>query len=42
MKLSPRNPRLVEPEIETSHAQEFVEELRRVADTLPSRINIAP
>ena len=42
MELSPENPRLVEPEIETSHTTEFVEELRRVADTLPSRINIDP
>jgi hypothetical protein len=30
----------VEPEIETAHTQEFVEELRRVTDTLPSRINV--
>jgi hypothetical protein len=42
MEHSPENPRLVDPEIETSHAEEFVEELRRVADTLPSRINIDP
>ena len=35
MELSPENPRLVDPEIETSHAEEFVEELRWVADTLP-------
>ena len=34
MELSPENPRLVDPEIETSHAEEFVEELRWVADTL--------
>src|SRR4029450_7650403 len=40
MRLSPDNPLSVEPEIETSHAEEFVEELRRVTDTLPSRINI--
>ena len=40
MKLSPENPLSAEPEIETSHAEEFVEELRRATDTLPSRINI--
>ena len=40
MRLSPENPLSVEPEIETSHVEEFVEELRRVTDTLPSRINI--
>src|SRR4030095_3533421 len=40
MRLSPENPLSVEPEIETSHAEEFVEELRRVTDTLPSRLTI--
>ena len=40
MELSPENPLSAEPEIETSHPEEFVEELRYVADTLPSRINI--
>lgn len=40
MKLSPENPLSVEPEIDTSHAEEFVAELRRVTDSLPSRINI--
>ena len=40
MRLSPEIPLSVEPEIETSHPEEFVEELRRVTDTLPSRINI--
>lgn len=40
MKLSPENPLSVEPEIDTSHADEFVAELRRVTDSLPSRINI--
>ena len=29
-----------EPEIETEHAEEFLEELRRVTDVLPERINI--
>jgi Gas vesicle protein K len=33
-------PRPVEPEIETAHAAEFVEELRRVTEALPPRINI--
>ena len=40
MELSPENPLEVEPEIETSHAEEFVEQLRCVTDTLPSRINV--
>jgi Gas vesicle protein K len=40
MKLSPNYPLSAEPEIETSHPEEFVEQLRCVADTLPSRINI--
>ena len=40
MTLSPENPLSAEPEIETSHVEEFVEQLRCVTDTLPSRINI--
>jgi Gas vesicle protein K len=40
MELSPENPLTAEPEIETSHPEEFVEQLRCVADKLPSRINI--
>src|SRR3982750_152859 len=40
MELSPENPRPAEPEIETSHVNEFVEQLRCVTDSLPSRINI--
>jgi hypothetical protein len=28
------------PEVETAHAEEFVEELRRVTDALPERINV--
>jgi len=40
MALSPENPLSVEPEIETSHVEEFVEQLRCVTDTLPSRINV--
>jgi hypothetical protein len=42
MEFSPENPLSAEPKIDTSHAQEFVEELRRVGDTLPSRINVDP
>jgi uncharacterized protein involved in exopolysaccharide biosynthesis len=42
MELSPGTPVLAEPEIETSHAEEFVEQLRRVTDSLPSRINVDP
>jgi hypothetical protein len=37
---SPEVPLPVEPEIDTLHAEEFVEQLRRVTDTLPPRINI--
>jgi len=40
MSFSPENPLSAEPEIETSHQDEFVEQLRCVTDTLPSRINI--
>ena len=40
MEFSPENPLSADPEIETSHADEFVEQLRCVTDTLPSRINI--
>ena len=40
MPLSPENPLPAEPEIETAHPQELVEQLRCVADSLPSRINI--
>jgi len=40
MELSPENPLSAEPKIETSHLDEFVEQLRCVTDTLPSRINI--
>ena len=40
MSFSPENPPSAEPEIETSHADEFVEQLRCVTDTLPPRINI--
>ena len=40
MKFSPENPQSVEPEVDTSNVEEFVEQLRCVTDTLPSRINI--
>src|SRR5215211_1657505 len=40
MELSPENPLMAELETETSHVEEFVEQLRCVTDTLPSRINI--
>jgi actin-like ATPase involved in cell morphogenesis len=40
MTFSPENPLSAEPEIETSHTEEFVEQLRCVTDSLPSRINI--
>ena len=40
MEHSPENPLSAEPEIETAYAEEFVEQLRCVTDTLPSRINI--
>ena len=40
MPLSPENPLPAEPEIETAHPQEFVEQLRCVTDSLPSLINI--
>ena len=40
MEFSPENPLSAEPEIETSHPDEFVEQLRCVTDSLPSRINI--
>jgi hypothetical protein len=42
MTLSPESPLSAEPEIDTTHAEEFVEQLRCVTDTLPSRINIDP
>ncbi len=40
MELSPKKPPTAEPEIETSHAEEFVEQLSCVTSSLPSRINI--
>jgi gas vesicle protein GvpK len=40
MELSPKNPLSAEPDVETAHAEEFIEQLRCVTDTLPSRINV--
>ena len=40
MEFSPENPLPAEQEIETSHAEEFVEQLLCVTDSLPSRSNI--
>jgi hypothetical protein len=34
------SPVSVEPEIETEHRQEFIEELRRVTEGLPARVNV--
>ena len=42
MELSPENPLTAELETETASVEEFVEQLRCVTDTLPSRINIDP
>ena len=36
----PNNHLSVEPEVETAHTEEFVEQLRRVTDVLPERINL--
>lgn len=40
MELSPEKSPTAEPEIETSHVEEFVEQLSCVTNSLPSRINI--
>jgi actin-like ATPase involved in cell morphogenesis len=37
---APEVPLPAEPAIETAHAEEFVTELRHVADSLPPRINV--
>ena len=39
-KFPPDSPAPVSPEVETEHAAAFAEELRRVADVLPERINL--
>jgi hypothetical protein len=36
----PAPPPPAEPEVETEHAAEFVADLRRVADSLPERVNV--
>jgi hypothetical protein len=36
----PAPPSPAEPEVETEHAAEFVADLRRVADSLPERVNV--
>jgi len=40
--LSPENRLSDEPEIDTTHAEEFVENFRSATNALPSRINIDP
>ena len=40
MELSPNKPPTAEPEIDTSHVEEFVEQLSCVTNSLPPRINI--
>jgi len=42
MTFSPENPQSAEPAVETSHTDEFIEQLRCIEDTLPSRINVDP
>ena len=42
MTLSPESPLLAIPDIDTSHPEEFVEQLSRMTESLPSRINIDP
>lgn len=42
MVFSPEDPLLAEPDIDTTDAKEFAEELCRVSNTLPDRINIDP
>lgn len=39
-KPSPGTPVPVEPEIDTAYTEEFVQELRRVSEALPPRINV--
>jgi actin-like ATPase involved in cell morphogenesis len=40
VKHPPEIPSPAGPEVETAHTEEFVVELRRVADALPERINV--
>src|ERR671930_486156 len=39
---TPKSPILVKHEIQTSHEDEFVEQLRHATDALPPRINVDP
>ena len=40
MELAPEPTSVAEPEVETEHAEQFINELRRVTEALPDRINI--
>lgn len=40
MELVPESTSVAEPEVETAHAEQFINELRRVTEALPERINI--
>ena len=40
MDLAPEPTSAAEPEVETEHAEQFINELRRVTEALPDRINI--
>jgi actin-like ATPase involved in cell morphogenesis len=40
LRIAPDCKSPVRPEVETAHAEEFIEELRRVTESLPERINI--
>ncbi len=40
MELAPEPTSAAEPEVETEHAEQFINELRRVTEALPDRINI--
>ena len=40
MELAPEPTSVAEPGVETEHAEQFINELRRVTEALPDRINI--
>ena len=40
MELAREPTSVAEPEVETAHAEQFINELRRVTEALPDRINI--
>ena len=40
MELAPKPTSAAEPGVETEHAEQFINELRRVTEALPDRINI--